>query len=157
MSKVKVVSTLRNKVSVNVPDLRFSRAWPAAGASVSIEKETLEELMYDVGFKNMIESGILYIEDMPTKIELGLEPEDATEPVNIIVLSDRDKRYYLTQLSLVGFKDKVKKLSRAQLEELCDYAIQNRLIDIEKDEILQQVCGRDIVNAVRLEKQNQEG
>ena len=132
MDKVKVISTLKNRVTVNVPDIRFSRTWPTAGASVNIDKDTLEELMYDAGFANMVKMGILFIEDMEFKKEMGLEPEDATEPVNLILLNDKEKRYYLTGISLVGFKDKLKKLSKNQIEELADYAIKNKLVDIEK-------------------------
>ena len=156
MDKIKIVSTVCNRVIVEVPELRFSRTWPMAGSSVSVDKEVLEDLMYDIGFRNMIESGMLYIQDMETKKELGLEPEDAVEPVNIIVLSDKDKKYYLTELSLVGFKDKIKKLSRPQLENLCDYAIKNRIMDVDKCKVLKEACGRDIINAVRLSEQNTE-
>lgn len=155
-NKVRVVSKVGNKVTVNVPDIRFSRTWPAAGAVVNIDKETLEDLMYDIGFRNMIDMGILYIEDMETKKELGLEPEDATEPVNIIVLSDKDKKNYMTTLSLVGFKDKIKKLSQTQLEELCNYAIDNKLIDVDKCKLLKEACGRDIMQAVRLNELDKE-
>ena len=155
-NKVRVVSKVGNKVTVNVPDIRFSRTWPAAGAVVNIDKEVLEDLMYDIGFRNMIDMGILYIEDMETKKELGLEPEDATEPVNIIVLSDKDKKNYMTTLSLVGFKDKIKKLSQTQLEELCNYAIDNKLIDVDKCKLLKEACGRDIMQAVRLNELDKE-
>ena len=155
-NKVRVVSKVGNKVTVNVPDIRFSRTWPAAGAVVNIDKEILEDLMYDIGFRNMIDMGILYIEDMETKKELGLEPEDATEPVNIIVLSDKDKKNYMTTLSLVGFKDKIKKLSQTQLEELCNYAIDNKLIDVDKCKLLKEACGRDIMQAVRLNELDKE-
>ena len=155
--RVMVTSMVSGRIGLVLPRLHINKVWPKKGTKLPVEKEVLREAIYEPGVEYMFKQGLLYIDDMDFKIELGLEPEDATEPVNIIVLSDRDKRYYLTQLSLVGFKDKVKKLSRAQLEELCDYAIQNRLIDIEKDEILQKVCGRDIVAAIRLEKQDQEG
>lgn len=155
-NKVRVVSKVGNKVTVSVPDIRFSRTWAAAGAVVNIDKEILEDLMYDIGFRNMIDMGILYIEDMETKKELGLEPEDATEPVNIIVLSDKDKKNYMTTLSLVGFKDKIKKLSQTQLEELCNYAIDNKLIDVDKCKLLKEACGRDIMQAVRLNELDKE-
>ena len=69
-NKVRVVSKVGNKVIVSVPDIRFSRVWPAAGASVNIDREVLEDLMYDTGFRNMIEMGILYIEDLEVKKEL---------------------------------------------------------------------------------------
>lgn len=154
--KVRVISTLKNKVTVNVPDIRFSRTWIAAGAAVNIDKETLEELMYDPGFRNMIQMGILYIEDLEVKKELGIEPEEATEPVNIILLSDKEKKYYLTELSLVGFKDKIKKLSKNQLEELADFAINNKLVDIDKCKVLKEACGRDVIGAIRLMELDKE-
>lgn len=156
MDKVKVISTLKNRVTVDVPDIRFSRTWPTAGASVSIDKDTLEELMYDAGFANMVKMGILFIEDMDFKKEMGLEPEDATEPVNLILLNDKEKRYYLTGLSLVGFKDKLKKLSKNQIEELADYAIQNKLVDIEKCKVIKEACGRDVVRAIQLLEADKE-
>ena len=112
--------------------------------------------MFDPGFHNMLTMGMLYIEDMEVKKELDLEPQDAVEPVNIIVLNDKQKRQYLTELSLVGFKDKVKKLGRTQLEELADYAIDHRLLDVDKCNVLKEACGRDVINAVRLNEQNKE-
>ena len=154
--KVKVISTLKNKVVVVLPELHFSRTWQTAGAVVSIPKDTLEELMYDIGFANMIKEGILYIEDMEVKKDLGIEPEDATEPVNVILLSDKEKRYYLTELSLVGFKDKLKKLSRNQVEELADFAIKNKLVDIEKCKLIEEICGRKILKAIELLDQDTE-
>ena len=156
MDKVKVISTLKNRVTVDVPDIRFSRTWPTAGASVNIDKDTLEELMYDAGFANMVKMGVLFIEDMEFKKEMGLEPEDATEPVNLILLNDKEKRYYLTGLSLVGFKDKLKKLSKNQIEELADYAIQNKLVDIEKCKVIKEACGRDVVRAIQLLEADKE-
>ncbi len=156
MDKIKVISTLKNRVTVDVPDIRFSRTWPTAGASVNIDKDTLEELMYDAGFANMVKMGILFIEDMEFKKEVGLEPEDATEPVNLILLNDKEKRYYLTGLSLVGFKDKLKKLSKNQIEELADYAIQNKLVDIEKCKVIKEACGRDVVRAIQLLEADKE-
>ena len=156
-NKVKIVSKVNHRVSVDVPEIRFSRTWLSEGSVILVEKETLEELMYDIGFQNMIKMGILYIEDMEVKKELGLEPQDATEPVNIIVLTDKERHMYLTSLSLVGFKDKVKKLSRTQIEELCTYAIEHKLLDVEKAKILKEACGRDIINAVRLNELDKEG
>lgn len=154
--KVKITNMLNNRVNVSVPDIRFSRIWPGYGSVVQVEKETLEQLMYDVGFKNMVDMGILFIEDMEVKKELGIEPEDAEEPVNIIKLTNKEMQYYLTGLSFVGFKDKVKKLSMVQVEALCDYAIDNKIMSSDKCKLLKEICGRDIINAIRLKEQNEE-
>lgn len=156
MEKVKVTSMVGHKVNVSSPELRFNRTWATQGAVVSIDRETLEELMYDTGFKNMIETGILYIEDMKVKKDLGIEPEDATEPVNVIKLTDKEKKIYLTELSLAGFKDKVKKLSQNQLFELCDYAVDNKIMNFDKCEVLKKACGRDVLKAITLVEANEE-
>lgn len=152
--KVKVTNMVNSPVSVAYPELAFRREWPSKGASVFIESDMVEQLMYQIGFKNMIDAGVLYIEDMETKKELGLEPEDAKEPVNIIVLTDKERRQYMVSYPLEKFKTSVAKLSEAQVLELVDYAIKNKLMDYDKCEYLKEITGRDIITAVRLSAQN---
>ena len=155
-TKVKVVSTVYGTVTVQLPNINFTRVWPDKGAAVMIPFAVLEEGIFDTGFNNMLRDGDLYIEDMEVKKDLGLEPEDANEPQNIIVLSEKERQYYWTELSLVGFKDKVKKLSKAQLEELADYAIEHRIMNVEKNKVIKEACGRDVIKAVQLVEQDQE-
>lgn len=154
--KVKVTSMTTGNVLVKVPAASFQREWLDRGASVMIEKEKLEELMYDPGFKYMIDTGILYIEDLQTKKDLGLEPETATAPVNIIVLSDADKKRYMTTMPIKDFKAAIKKLNKEQLNMLADYAIANRLVDFDKTKAIQELCGRDIIQTIRLSDMNKE-
>ena len=112
--------------------------------------------MFDVGVRNMFNDGVLYIEEMDVKKDIGLEPEDASEPVNIIVLNDKQKRDYLINKPYNEFTEMVDKLSLTQLNELVDYAIEKKLVDFERSEYIKSKCGRDIINAVRLNKLNQE-
>jgi hypothetical protein len=107
MAKVKVTSTTVGEVSVFDPSIPFRASWPNKGSTRSIEEETLEQLRYFPGFEYMIEHGMLYIEDMEVKKRLGIEPEDATEPVNVIVLSDQEKNKYLKMYSVDKFKEDV--------------------------------------------------
>lgn len=155
-TKVKVRSTVKHEVSVAVPELNFRRNWPKADSVVSINKDILEELMNDVGFKYMIDTGMLYIDSMEIKKDLGIEPDDATEPTNVIVLSDKEKDYYLNTFSVAVFKEKVEKLSRNQIMELCDYAIEKRFMGIEKCNILKNLCGKNIIKAIELDEANKE-
>lgn len=157
MSKINIVNTIRGSILVEVREIPFRHEWIAQGAAYAVEPEILEQLMYDRGFKYMIDTGMLYIEDMKEKQNLGLEPEDATEPVNIIVLSDKERRRYMVNLSLKEFKEKVTKLSYEQIVQLADYAVANRLADFDKAEFLKELCGRDIIQAIRLSAQNKEG
>lgn len=157
MEKIRVISKHQGPVSVNISDLRFKREWPNKGASVLIEKETLEEMMYDSGFKYMIDTGMLYIEDLEVKKELGLEPEDATEPVNIIVLSDNDMKRMMTAMPQFEFDAKLKTLNYEQMLTLADFAIKNELGDFGKCDAIKKACGKDILTAIRLNREDKEG
>lgn len=157
MEKIRVISKHQGPISVNISDLRFKREWPNKGASVLIEKETLEEMMYDSGFKYMIDTGMLYIEDLEVKKELGLEPEDATEPVNIIVLSDNDMRRMMTAMPQFEFDAKLKTLNYEQMLALADFAIKNELGDFGKCDAIKKACGKDILTAIRLNREDKEG
>lgn len=157
MEKIRVISKHQGPVSVNISDLRFKREWPNKGASVLIERETLEEMMYDSGFKYMIDTGMLYIEDLEVKKELGLEPEDATEPVNIIVLSDNDMKRMMTAMPQFEFDAKLKTLNYEQMLALADFAIKNELGDFSKCDAIKKACGKDILTAIRLNREDKEG
>lgn len=157
MEKIRVISKHQGPVSVNISDLRFKREWPNKGASISIERETLEEMMYDSGFKYMIDTGMLYIEDLEVKKELGLEPEDATEPVNIIVLSDNDMKRMMTAMPQFEFDAKLKTLNYEQMLALADFAIKNELGDFGKCDAIKKACGKDILTAIRLNREDKEG
>lgn len=157
MEKIRVISKHQGPVSVNISDLRFKREWPNKGASILIERETLEEMMYDSGFKYMIDTGMLYIEDLEVKKELGLEPEDATEPVNIIVLSDNDMKRMMTAMPQFEFDAKLKTLNYEQMLALADFAIKNELGDFGKCDAIKKACGKDILTAIRLNREDKEG
>ena len=156
MAKVNITSTTIGEVSVFEPSIPIRVSWPTKGSTRPIEEEILEQLLYTPGFKYMIDTGMLYIEDMEEKKALGIEPEEAEEPVNVIVLTDKERRRYMDNLSLEEFKEKVRKLSYEQVTQLADYAVANRLADFDKTEFLKELCGRDILQAIRLSAQNKE-
>lgn len=149
--KIMVINNSNSRVGVALPDFNFTRTWPAKGAKIPVSKEILEQMVYDEGCRYMFESGILYIEDMGTKKELGLEPEDAIAPVNIIVLTDAQKEKLWKYKPLFEFKEEVKKLSYEEVQNLADYAIKNKTIgDVEKCEFVKSLIGMDIIKAIQL-------
>lgn len=155
-NKVKVVNLVSSRVSINVPDVRLSRVWEKKGAVKTIPFDQLEEAMYDPGVEAMFRDGILGIDDIKVKQKLGLEPEDATEPVNIIILNDQQRRRYLTVMPFPEFKIKVQELPIEQIKELAYFAIQNELIDFEKDELLKKMVNIDVVKSIELERADKE-
>ena len=153
---VTVVSTVNGLVGIYLPDLRFKKEWTRKGQRQKIDKELLQDIMYDPGSEYMFRTGMLYIEDMDIKKEIGLEPEDATEPVNIIVLDEKQLNRYLTVMPLHEFKENVKKLSIEQAKNLVDYAVQKESITFDKAEFLEKITGLNAMSMIQLNRKNKE-
>ena len=158
--KVKVKSLISRRVIMSVPDLRLRRVWEKKGAVVIIPFDQLQEAMYLPGVENLFKEGILGIDDMEQKIALGLEPDGATEPVNIITLSEQEMKRYMTVLPIFEFKEKIKELPHEQIVELAAYAIEHEIADFEKSEIIKKYIDIDIINSIKLNRDDraaQEG
>ena len=155
-NKVWVINTTNGRVGIEVPELRFKRLWEKKNSKKPIDLETLKELIYDPGVEYMFKEGILFIEDMKVKQMLGLEPEDAKEPKNIIILSDTQKKRLLTLAPIQELKDTVKKLSKEQVKNLVDFAIMNEVTDLDKCEFLKSITNIDIIKAIQLNRQDKE-
>ena len=155
-NKVKVVNLISSRVNINVPELSLRRIWEKKGAVKTIPLEQLEEAMYNPGVEALFTEGILGIEGMEVKRYLGLEPEDAEEPVNIITLDDAQRKRYLTVLPLHEFKEKIKELPMEQIRELAQYAIDNEVANFDKAEVIKKVIGTDIIASIQLNKADQE-
>ena len=153
--KVKVVSLVSQRVVLSVPDIRLRRVWERKGAVATIPFEQLEEAMYSPGVERLFTNGILGIDDMEVKIALGLEPEDAKQPVNIITLTDDQRKRYLTVMPLHEFKEEIKKLPIEQINELAAYAIEHEILDYDKSEIIQKYIDVDIMRAVKLNRDDE--
>ena len=88
--KIKVTSHVNGTVGVSLTSRSFRREWRAKNQSIVIPYEVLEEAIYDPGFRNMIDQGILSIDNLEAAIELGLEPDGVTKPVNHVVYDDTE-------------------------------------------------------------------
>lgn len=150
--KVKVVNLVSSRVILTVPELRLKRVWEKKGAVKTIPFEQLEEAIYEPGVEALFTDGILGIDDMEVKKKLGLEPEDATAPVNIITLDDEQRKRYLTVLPMYEFREKLKELPREQIIELANYAIDNEIVNFEKSELIRKVVGIDILSVIKLNR-----
>lgn len=153
---VNVVSTVNGVVGIHLPDLRFRKEWTRKGQRQKIEKDLLQDIMYDAGSEYMFKTGMLYIEDMETKKELGLEPEDATAPVNIIVLDEKQMKRYLTVMPTHEFREAIKELPLEQAKNLVDYAVETENISFDKAEILEKATGLNAMKMIQLSRKNKE-
>lgn len=155
--KVKVISAVRGRCGIDNADLHISRRWAGRGSVVTFTKAQIEELMFDPAFSNMVREGYLYIEDMDVKKDIGIEPEDAETPT-IIYMSDSELNRFWKIIPFAQFKIETKKLTKQQLTELAEYAIQHGSDGtIDKANYLSEISGYNILKGIELERQSQEG
>lgn len=154
--KVIVKSMSTGKIVIDLPDLRFKREWPKKYSKVSVDAEVLKEALYDPGVEYMINNGLLFIEDMDFKKEVGLEPEDAKEPVNIVPLDEKLMQRILKFMPISQVGEELKKLNVEQRRMLVTYAIENEMISMDRVDIVKEICGVDLLKAISLKKANEE-
>ena len=155
-NKIKVISQKNGRCIVNNRDLSIKRVWPNRGSSILFTKEEIEQLMYDPAFSNMVKEGYLYIEDMEVKKEIGVEPEDATEPT-IILMNDKELKRFWKDMPVSQFKVELKKLTKQQVISLAEYAIRHgEEGSIEKAKFLSEASGYQILKGIELERQSKE-
>ena len=154
--KVKVKNLISSRVIISIPDMRLRRVWEKKGVVRVIPFEQLEEAIYNPGVERLFKNGVLGIDDMEVKIKLGLEPEEAKEPINIITLDDKQRERYLKVMPVHEFRQKVKELPREQIIELARYAIEHEIADFDKSDILLKAVDIDILSAIKLNRADKE-
>lgn len=154
--QVFLTSTSKGYVIINIPDLHLKRIWEKRGAKKPIAFDILQQAIYDPSVDYLLSQGILIIDDMDTKIALGLESEEAKESgqVNIVALTENDMERYLTVMPIYEFKEKIKELKKEQVFALVDYAIEHELTNMEKADLLKEYTEIDIIKAVQLNRED---
>lgn len=156
MRMINLKSTVNKTVGVKLPEYNVNRVWKQKGQTIPLPYDTVEQMLWNEGFRNMIDRGILYIDNLQDKIDLGLEPEDAKKPENIIVVSDTEIKNLLTVSTLEQFKKSVDRLNRTQIDNIINYAVINDLVDVAKAMYLKELTGVDILENVSRKKKLEE-
>ena len=154
--KVNIKNETLGRVGINLPDLKLKRVWERKGVVRQITFDDLQQAFYEPGVEYMFREGMLSIDNMDVKKELGLEPEDDKEPVNVIILSDEQRKRFLTVMPMHEFRQEISKLSHEQINSLVDYAIANEIADLDKTEFLKEKTGIDIYKAIQLNRADRE-
>lgn len=145
---VMITNMVNGMVSVKDPATGVNKMWRKRGQTLPLPYESVENLLWQDGFMRLLESGILYIQNMKDKQDLGLEPQEAKEPTNIIALSELQMKNLMTTTPFTVFKTEIAKLPRIQVDNLIEYAVQNNLTDTQKCYFLKEVTGKDILLAI---------
>ena len=157
--QVTLTNTVEAVVGIDVPDLHLKRLWERKGAKKKIPFDVLQEAFYDPSVEYLLREGILYIDDLDVKIALGLEDEDAKEPgaqLKIQLLKDEEINRILTVMPMYEFKEKMKTLTKEQVQAVITYAIEHEVTSYEKCEFLKEFAGIDIIKTVSLNHDDKE-
>ena len=149
MSKVTVESTVSGIIVLDHPAIGV-KTWERKGTKKILDFDALQEAMYDDGVRNIFNAGILYIKDMEQKKDLDLEPIDAKEPTNIIVFSPKEMEDLLKTAPLAKFKEQIAKISEDQIREMAHMAIELKINHMDKCKVIQDKCGIDVINSIRI-------
>ena len=154
--KVIVTSMVGGNVGLTLPHLRVNKTWPKKGTKLPIEKDILREAIYEPGVEYMFKNGILYIEDMDFKIELGLEEEGVKTPTAIIPVDEKYLERVLKRMPLAEMKKVVKEMNDNQRRELVDYAAEQNDIQLDRISALKDIIGIDLFKVIELKRQKGE-
>lgn len=154
--KVIVTSMVNGNVGLILPHLRVNKSWPKKGAKLPIDKEILREAIYEPGVEYMFKNGILYIDDMDFKIELGLEPEGAKTPEAIIPIDEKYLERVLKRMPVIEMKQAIKAMNENQRRELIEYACEQNDIQIDRLNAIKDITGIDLFKVIELKRQKEE-
>lgn len=153
--KVIVTSMVGGNIGITLPHIRFNKTWPRKGTKLAIEKDILREAIYEPGVEYLFRQGILYIDDLSFKIELGLEPEGAEAPTHVAV----DEKYMTRVLKVMPIgemKKAISEMNEIQRQEFVDFASSQNDISLERIKVIDQVTGANILKIIELKRLKEE-
>lgn len=152
---VVVTSMVSGRIGLVVPHLRVNKVFPKKGTKLSIEKDLLREAIYEPGVEYMFKKGMLYIDDMPFKIELGLEEEGTEEPTLVVKLEEKYLNRIAKLMPIKEMKETVEKMNDVQRQELIDFVVKQKDMSFDRLEGLRKVTGVDLVKVIELNREEE--
>ena len=150
--KVMVTSMVGGTISVSALN---HRVWNKKGQKLPVSKVILREAFYEPGVEYMFKKGILYIEDMDFKIELGLEAEGTKVPTEILPMDEKFMNRVLKLMPVPEMKTTIDKMTMVQKQELVDFAVKQNDIQLDRLAIVSEKCNVDILKTIELNRQKE--
>ncbi len=152
---IMVTSASDFTIVVNVPDIPLHRSWKKRGAKFPVDRKVLLQAYYDPSVESLFREGLLTTNDVEFLKEVGLMEEDGT--ANVTVLTDALLTRLIRTMPAAEVKKELTKLSRTQLEELADYAIEHYTeLQMDRIDILSSATGKNIMKAIEHYRKAQE-
>jgi len=142
--------TLKNissaTVALSYPDIRFNRSL-VPGRSIPLTQEQYDELAFDPGIRNLIETGYIKVEGIEEETQ-AIESSHALEATEIIKMIN-DKDY-------AAFTKFIPTASIAERETVIQYLVANNITDNAFAALIKKYCDVDIIQAISIKHQAEE-
>ena len=152
---IMVTSASDYTLVVNIPDIPLHRTWKKRGAKYPIDRKILIQAYYDPSVEALFKEGMLTTNDTEFLKEVGLMEEDGT--TEVVLLTDALLTRLIRTMPVAEVKRELPKLSRTQLEELADYAVEHYTeLQMDRIDIFSKATGKNIMKAIEHYRKSQE-
>lgn len=152
--KIKITNYSSGRLNLYLPSLRVDRLFERSGQSFLFDKDAVEEMFYYPSVENLFKKGILYIEDKEIRKKFGLEEEDGSVSEDVVApISNATILAYLNVKPFNEFKEYVSKLPLIQQERFVSIAIEKKILDYNKINLLKELTGKDIIKIIQLNEE----
>lgn len=146
--RIKLVNAEDSTLTINEPELKINRTLRGVNAAITLPGEQVKELLESSpGFKNMIEQGMLMIENKEDRIALQLEEDGINVPV---YFKKDDMVKLLRGVAYPDFAKQVDGMTKEQRNMLADLAIAEEITDLAKTDLLKKYTEKDIIKTIML-------
>ena len=140
---------------INVPEISLHKTWKKRGAKYPIDRKLLVQAYYDPSVESLFKSGMLTTNDVTFLKEVGLMEEDGT--TEVVVLTEAMLHRLVKAMPIAEVKKELTKLSRTQLEELADYAVEHYTdLQMDRIELFSKATGKNLMKAIEHYRKAQE-
>lgn len=140
---------------INVPEIALHKVWRKRGSKYPIDRKLLVQAYYDPSVESLFKSGMLTTNDVSFLKEVGLMEEDGT--TEVVVLTEALLNRLVKVMPITEVKKELMKLSRTQLEELADYAVEHYTdLQMDRIELFSKATGKNLMKAIDHYKKAQE-
>ena len=154
--RVMVTSMVSGRIGLVLPRLHINKVWPKKNTKLPVEKDVLREAIYEPGVEYMFKQGLLYIDDMDFKIELGLEEEGTKAPTNVIPMDEKYISRVLKLMPIAEMKKAISAMNDNQKRELIDFASEQNDISFDRMDVIKKLTGIDVVKVIELKRSKEE-
>jgi len=152
--KIKITSCTDRVTRIKLPELRVNRLFEKEGQSFLFDEDVVEEMFYYPAIEKAFRDGLFYIDDKDLRVKLELEEESGeiaetvTAPIsNTTILS------YLKVKPFNEFETFFNDLPMSQKLRFVDIAIENKIVDYQKNGLIKEATGKDIMKIIQLSEE----